>query len=61
MTLTKLISEHGDVAVYVNLDHIVSVFIHPDNDYHVEMVDGSSMHISLSDPIITALIAAAIA
>lgn len=56
MILTKVISHHQDTAVYINLDQVVSVYIHDGVDYHVEMVDGSSMHIKLDDVTISTLI-----
>ena len=59
MILTKVISHHEDTATYINLDQVVSVYLHSGEDYHVEMSDGSSMHIKLNDPAIVGLIDAA--
>ena len=59
MILTKVVSHHDSTPLYINLDQIVSVFIHPDNDYHIEMSDGSSMHVVLTDKIVLGLITAA--
>jgi len=56
MTLTKLVNHHGDGIVYINLEQIVSIYVHAGVDYHVEMVDGSSFHIKLDDVTISTLI-----
>lgn len=57
MIMTKVISHHDRTPTYINLDQIVSIYIHENEDYHVEMTDGSSMHIELTDPVITKLLA----
>ena len=59
MILTKLASHHNDDFVYINLEHVVSIYTHPDTDYHIEMTDGSSFHVKLTDSVITDLITAA--
>ena len=59
MILTKVVSHHDSTPLYINLDHVVSVNLHEGEDYHVEMSDGSSMHVVLTDKIILDLIAAA--
>jgi len=59
LILTKLVSHHDDATVYINLEQVVSVYVHAGNDYHVEMVDGQSMHIKLDDVTISGLISAA--
>lgn len=56
MILTKVISHHDDTPTYINLDHIVSIYLHAGEDYHVEMSDGSSIHARLDDSVITGLI-----
>ena len=59
MILTKVVSHHENAATYINLDQIVSIYVHDGVDYHVEMVDGSSMHVKLDDSVISGLISAA--
>jgi len=56
MILTKVISHHEDTPIYINLDQVVSVHIHQSEDIHVEMSDGSSMHVKPNDPVIVGLI-----
>ena len=59
MVLTKLKSHHGSAGIYINLDQVVSINVHENEDYHVEMSDGSSMHVELTDQTIIDLISAA--
>jgi len=56
MILTRVTSHHDSAPIYINLDQIVSVHLHSGVDYHVEMSDGSSMHIELTDSVIDGLI-----